>query len=107
MVKYLTDKTYFNQELNRNLVYSCQIGLSESQTCKKIEKKLLSNFNQLLTFVDFVDLTISDSEIDIASLLEEYPYLNKGNLIVLDNIEIFDEILKKRIEEFTKLTMKN
>ena len=104
LVKYLTDKTYFNQELNRNLVYSCQIGLSESQTCKKIENELLSNFNQLLTFVDFVDLTIFDSEIDIASLLEEYPYLNKGNLIVLDNIEIFDEILKKRIEEFNKLS---
>ena len=65
---------------------------------------MLSDFNHFLDLFDYIDLSNSNPRVDLALLLEKYPNLGKRKLIVLDNIEIFNETLKEEIEQFNRLS---
>lgn len=97
----LTDQKKFKTELSKSIKENIEFDYLSEEISKKIENELLSNFKNILNVFDYIDLT--SSEFDFLLLLKIYPDLSKCKLIVLSDIETFDEKFKETIDYFNKI----
>ena len=97
----LTDQKKFMTELSKSIKENIEFDYLSEEISKKIENELLSNFKNILNVFDYVDLT--SSEFDFPLLLKTCPDLSKCKLIVLSNIETFDEKFKEKETELTSI----
>lgn len=98
----LTDQKKFKNELSKSIKENIKFEYLSEEISKKIENELLSNFKNILNVFDYIDLT--SSEFDFPLLLKIYPDLSKCKLIVLSDIETFDEKFKETIDYFNKIS---